>query len=57
MSAHLVFTVGGILVCAACTALMGRDSHSGHWRRFAYHAATGLVGVWTAAWSMYWLHG
>lgn len=56
MSPHLVFTLLGILVISACTALMGRDSKQNHWRRFAYNVASGFAWIWAAAWTMRWLH-
>ncbi len=57
MSAHLGFTLLGIVVIAACTALMGQDSRQNHWRRFAYNAGAGVTWIWGTAWAMRWLHG
>lgn len=57
MSAHLGFTLLGIVVIAACAALMGQDSRQNHWRRFAYNAGAGVTWIWGTAWAMRWLHG
>ena len=57
MSAHLGFTLLGIVVIDACTALMGQDSRQNHWRRFAYNAGAGVTWIWGTAWAMRWLHG
>lgn len=57
MNAHLGFTLLGIVVIAACTALMGSDTRPNQWRRFAYHATVGVTWIWAGAWAMRWLHG
>ena len=57
MSSHLAFTLLGILVISACTALMGHDTRLNHLKRFAYNTAAGVTWIWTAAWAMRWLHG
>ena len=57
MSAHFGFTLLGIVVVATCTALMGSDTRQNYWRRFAYNSAAGVAWIWTAAWTMRWLHG
>ena len=57
MSAHLGFTLLGIAVIAACTSLMGEDTRQNHWRRFTYHATSGVSWIWLTAWAMRWLHG
>jgi len=57
MSAHLGFTLLGMLAIAACTALMGKDTRQNHFRRFVYQAVTGVSWIWATAWAMRWLHG
>ncbi len=57
MNPHLMFTLAGLVVIAACTALLGADSRANHWRRFVYNLTAGVTWIWAAAWTMRWLHG